>query len=149
MLEKKDGQKVVFIKRRFVPHPERFSLLQEHVVTENERVGAAVNALRQGNIEAFGQLLNQSHVSLRDDYEVSCSELDDMVEAARKVKGVYGSRMTGAGFGGCTVSLVAEEAVEEFRRRVAAEYEAATGLVPRIYVCSAEDGVEAVKGLAT
>ena len=120
-----------------------------HVVSENERVLSSVEALRRGDLAAFGRLMNESHRSLRDDYEVSCSELDDMVEAARKVKGVYGSRMTGAGFGGCTVSLVAEEAVEEFRRRVAAEYEAATGLVPRIYVCSAEDGVEAVKGLAT
>ena len=85
--------------------------------------------------------MNESHASLRDDYEVSCAELDIMAEAAWQVKGVYGSRMTGAGFGGCTVSLMAEEAIEDFRGQVAAAYEKATGIVPQIYVCRAEDGV--------
>jgi galactokinase len=112
-----------------------------HIIYENERVLKSVAALQAGDLAAFGQLMNESHASLRDDYEVSCAELDIMVEAAWQVDGVYGSRMTGAGFGGCTVSLVAEEAVEDFRARVAAAYEEATGVVPQIYVCRAEDGV--------
>ena len=112
-----------------------------HIIYENERVLNSVAALQAGDLAAFGQLMNESHASLRDDYEVSCAELDIMVEAAWQVDGVYGSRMTGAGFGGCTVSLVAEEATEDFRARVAAAYEEATGIVPQIYVCRAEDGV--------
>ncbi|MBM4464852.1 MAG: galactokinase [Chloroflexi bacterium] len=112
-----------------------------HVIHENERVLKGVAALRAGDLDTFGQLMNQSHVSLRDDYQVSCAELDIMVEAAWKVDGVYGSRMTGAGFGGCTVSLVAEGAIEDFRAQLAAAYEEATGIVPQIYVCRAEDGV--------
>ena len=115
-----------------------------HVIYENERVLKSVAALRAGDLAAFGRLMNASHVSLRDDYQVSCAELDIMVEAAWKVDGVYGSRMTGAGFGGCTVSLVAEEAIEDFRAQVAAAYEEATGIVPQIYVCRAEDGVAEV-----
>ena len=112
-----------------------------HIIYENERVLRGVAALRAGDLGAFGRLMNESHASLRDDYEVSCPELDIMVEAAWKVDGVYGSRMTGAGFGGCTVSLVAEGAIEDFRVRVTAAYEEATGVVPQIYVCRAEDGV--------
>jgi len=112
-----------------------------HIIYENERVLKSVAALRAGDLAAFGQLMNESHASLRDDYEVSCAELDIMAEAAWKVGGVYGSRMTGAGFGGCTVSLVAEEAIEDFRGQAAAAYEEATGIVPQIYACRAEDGV--------
>jgi galactokinase len=111
-----------------------------HVVTENARVLQSVTALKAGDIDAFGQLMNASHDSLRDDYAVSCRELDVMVEAARKVKGVYGARMTGAGFGGCTVSLVAEEAVERFQQTVGAAYREATGLKATFYVCQASDG---------
>ena len=112
-----------------------------HVIYENERVLRSVAALRRGDLETFGRLMNESHISLRDDYGVSCAELDIVAEAAWRVDGVYGSRMTGAGFGGCTVSLVAEEAIENFRAQVAAAYEEATGIVPHIYVCRAEDGV--------
>jgi galactokinase len=112
-----------------------------HVVYENERVLQSVGALREGDLVTFGRLMNESHVSLRDDYQVSCRELNVMVEAAWQVEGVYGSRLTGAGFGGCTVSLVAGEAVERFRAHVAAEYQAATGIEPQIYVCAVEDGV--------
>jgi len=112
-----------------------------HVIYENERVLRSVASLRAGDLLAFGRLMNESHISLRDDYEVSCPELDIMVEAAWRVDGVYGSRMTGAGFGGCTVSLVAKEAVEDFRVEVAAAYEEATGIAPKIYVCRAEEGV--------
>jgi galactokinase len=112
-----------------------------HVVYENERVLQSVRALKRGDLATFGRLMNESHVSLRDDYQVSCRELNAMVEAAWQVEGVYGSRLTGAGFGGCTVSLVAGEAVERFRGHVAAEYQAATSIEPQIYVCAVEDGV--------
>jgi galactokinase len=112
-----------------------------HIVYENERVLQSVKALKGGDLATFGRLMNESHLSLRDDYQVSCWELNVMVEAAWQVEGVYGSRLTGAGFGGCTVSLVAREAVERFRAHVAAEYQAATGIEPQIYVCAVEDGV--------
>lgn len=111
-----------------------------HVVTENQRVRDAATALERGELETFGHLINESHSSLRDDYEVSCRELDVLVEVAQKVPGIYGSRMTGGGFGGCTVSLVEQESVEEFKRLVGQGYEKATGLAPEIYVCSASDG---------
>ena len=116
-----------------------------HVVTENQRVMDAVDALGVGDLERFGALMNASHVSLRDDYEVSCAELDAMVEAARRQPGVLGARMTGAGFGGCTVNLVQDEAAEAFQNNVAREYTQATGLEPRIYVCAAEDGVRLLR----
>lgn len=111
-----------------------------HVVTENERVLRSVEALRRGDIALFGRLMNESHDSLRDDYEVSCRELDCMVELARSVPGVYGSRMTGAGFGGCTVSLVTSDRVQEFLETVEAGYRRQTGRVPEFYVCRAADG---------
>jgi galactokinase len=113
-----------------------------HVVTENERVLAAGSALKEGDVVRFGELMNQSHQSLRDDYEVSCRELDLMVDLARSVEGVYGSRMTGGGFGGCTVNLVLPQRVDEFQRRVATGYEEVTGLKPEIYVCKAVNGAE-------
>lgn len=115
-----------------------------HIVHENDRVLRAVAALRAGDLGTFGRLMDESHASLRNDYEVSCPELDALVMAAWRVKGVYGSRMTGAGFGGCTVSLVDQSAVETFRERVAAAYQAATGTAPEIYVCRAEAGVGVV-----
>jgi galactokinase len=115
-----------------------------HVITENARVLAAGTALEKGDVEAFGQLMNSSHRSLRDDYEVSCKELDLMVELAQQVRGVYGARMTGGGFGGSTVNLIAAENVDEFKETVARGYENATGLTPEIYICSAADGVEEI-----
>ena len=115
-----------------------------HVVTENQRVLDAVEALESGGLQRFGALMNASHVSLRDDYQVSCPELDAMVEAAWPQEGVFGARMTGAGFGGCTVNLVATGAVETFPSSVAQEYGAATGIVPDIYVCRAQQGVRAL-----
>jgi len=115
-----------------------------HVVHENQRVLDSVAALRAGDLFAFGALMYASHVSLRDDYEVSCRQLDVMVEAARQVSGVYGARMTGAGFGGCTVNLVQAEQAETFRRQVAAEYTQRTGLLSSIYICAAEDGARVV-----
>ncbi|HUV04085.1 MAG TPA: galactokinase [Armatimonadota bacterium] len=114
----------------------------EHVITENGRVLESIEALRQGNLALFGRLMNQSHESLRDMYEVSCRELNALAEAAWRIPGVYGSRMTGAGFGGCTVSLVADEAVEEFLERVPAEYRARIGVTPSVYVCMPESGAE-------
>jgi len=114
----------------------------EHVIMENSRVLESVEALRHGKLALFGRLMNQSHESLCDKYEVSCRELDALAEAAWRIPGVYGSRMTGAGFGGCTVSLVAADAVEEFLERVPAEYRARIGVTPSVYVCTPEGGAE-------
>ena len=111
-----------------------------HVVTENERVMQAVEALNANNIVRFGELLNQSHESLRDDYQVSCKELDMLVELARSVNGTIGSRMTGAGFGGCTVSLVKDSAVETFRQVIVEQYKERTGITAEVYISKAEDG---------
>ena len=112
-----------------------------HVITENARVLAAGKALEKGDLVAFGKLMNSSHRSLRDDYEVSCKELDLMVELAQAVPGVYGARMTGGGFGGSTVNLIACENVDEFKETVTRGYEAETGLTPAIYICTAAEGV--------
>jgi galactokinase len=117
-----------------------------HVITENARVLQAAAALEKGDLVAFGQLMNSSHRSLRDDYEVSCKELDLMVELAQQVQGVYGARMTGGGFGGSTVNLIAAENVDEFKEAVARGYKDASGLTPEIYICSAAEGVEEVNG---
>ena len=115
-----------------------------HVVTENARVLEAGDALEQHDLNRFGWLMGESHVSLRDDYEVSSEELDLMVELAQKVDGVYGARMTGGGFGGSTVNLVREEKADDFRAHVSDEYERVTGLKPEIYVRSAGNGAEEV-----
>jgi galactokinase len=115
-----------------------------HVITENARVLSAADALERSDLRAFGKLMRESHQSLRDDYEVSSEELDLMVELAQKVEGIYGARMTGGGFGGCTVNLVAEEHTEQFQQRVAQEYERITKLKPEIYVCTAANGAEEV-----
>jgi galactokinase len=112
----------------------------EHVIRENERVMATVKAMRQGDLDAIGRLFAASHASLRDLYEVSSPELDAMVAIARSVPGVVGSRMTGAGFGGCTVNLVKAGHEEAVRDRVMAEYPGRTGLTPRVFVASAVDG---------
>jgi len=111
-----------------------------HVVSEDDRTTAALDVLDAGDLAEFGRLMNASHDSLRDDYEVSCQELDIMVEAARGVEGVYGARMTGAGFGGCTVNLVAPAAVDAFCVRVPAEYNTAMGLEAKLYVCEPAQG---------
>ncbi|HEY6802499.1 MAG TPA: galactokinase [Pyrinomonadaceae bacterium] len=116
-----------------------------HIVTENERVLGAGEALVGGDTRKFGELMNASHESLRNDFEVSCEELDLMVGFAREVDGVLGARMTGGGFGGCTVNLVAPGQVEEFEAFVAGRYEEATKLKPEIYVCSAVNGAEEMK----
>jgi galactokinase len=112
-----------------------------HVITENERVLEAAAALKREDLRALGKLMAESHRSLRDDYEVSCAELDIMVELATQVEGVYGARMTGGGFGGCTINLLESDLVAPFKRSVSRGYEQATGLAPDIYACSTADGV--------
>ena len=112
-----------------------------HVVGEVARTAEAVEALKKGDIKRFGELMTQSHISLRDDYEVTGKELDTMAEAAWEVEGVLGSRMTGGGFGGCTVSLVKDEAIETFKAHVGKVYEEKTGLKPDFYVAEIGDGV--------
>jgi len=113
-----------------------------HVITENERVKSAVEAFRRGESKALGPLMQDSHRSLRDDYEVSCRELDLMVEIAMAQPGLIGARMTGGGFGGCTINLVESAAVGEFKRNVTAEYSSKTSLTPEIYVSPASEGAQ-------
>jgi galactokinase len=113
-----------------------------HVVRENQRTLEAARALTEGNLLRVGKLMRESHESLRDLYEVSCRELDIMVEAAEGLPGFIGGRMTGGGFGGCTVNLVREENADDFVKRIAERYHEATGIRPQVYLCSAEDGAE-------
>ncbi|MBW3624337.1 MAG: galactokinase [Armatimonadetes bacterium] len=122
--------------------PEITRKRARHVITENDRVLRAVDLLASGDLQGFGELMNESHRSLRDDYEVSGKELDAMVELAWKQPGVLGSRMTGAGFGGCTVSLLRSDSVEDFCREVPKQYQAQTGLEPSLYVTEAAPGAE-------
>lgn len=112
----------------------------KHAVYENQRTIKAVEALKSGNIELFGKLMNASHVSLRDDYEVTGKELDTLVEAAWGIEGVIGSRMTGAGFGGCTVSIVKNESVDTFIEQVGNEYLEKIGYAADFYVVDIGDG---------
>ena len=112
----------------------------KHAVYENRRTIRAVEALKENNIEEFGRLMNASHVSLRDDYEVTGIELDTLVEEAWKVEGVIGSRMTGAGFGGCTVSIVKDEAIDTFIRQVGEAYQEKIGYAADFYVVEIGDG---------
>ena len=118
-----------------------------HVVTENDRVQGAARAFESGDIPALGPLLRESHRSLREEYEVSCRELDAMVEIASAQRGVIGARMTGGGFGGCTINLVESAVVEALKRSIAAEYYLRTGLTPEIYVSPSSDGVQQVEAL--
>ena len=116
-----------------------------HVVTENDRAQSAVRALDFGDVRSLGPLMRESHCSLRDDYEVSCKELDVMVEIAAAQPGVIGARMTGGGFGGCTINVVEPGVVDSFKQNVATKYLALTGLTPEIYVSPAADGVQQVQ----
>ena len=115
-----------------------------HVVTENDRVLEAATALERGDVSAFGDLMGRSHRSLRDDYEVSCAELDLLVELAGEADGTFGARMTGGGFGGCTINLVRSARVEDFSRSVAKGYQAKIGRAPEIYVSTAAEGATEV-----
>ena len=111
-----------------------------HAVMENARTIRAVSALRVGNITRLGELMNQSHISLRDDYEVSCRELDFLAERAWNTPGVIGSRMTGGGFGGCTISLIEEDAVESYKETISEAYRAEFGIFPTFITAYAGDG---------
>ncbi len=115
-----------------------------HVVGENQRVLDSIAALEHGDAAAFGRWMGDSHRSLRDDYEVSCAELDAMVEAAWQAPGVIGARMTGGGFGGCAVALVERDWAEAFVTQVRPAYQQATGLTPNLYICQIEAGASVV-----
>jgi galactokinase len=121
--------------------PEVVYRRSRHVISENARVIEARGALERGDPESFGLLMRESHRSLKEDYEVSCTELDLLVEIACGLDGVHGSRMTGGGFGGCTISLVSTCQVAEFKAAIARNYEQATGRKPDIYIVRASDGV--------
>jgi galactokinase len=115
----------------------------KHAVYENQRTIKATKALNDGNIELFGKLMNESHISLRDDYEVTCSELDILVESSWK-NGAIGARMTGAGFGGCAVNLVPDNKLTEFIEKVGKEYEEKIGYEADFYVVSIGDGAREI-----
>jgi galactokinase len=115
-----------------------------HVITENDRVQKTAAALAGGDLPSLEQLTAESHRSLKNDFEVSCAELDIMVDLANAQKGVYGARMTGGGFGGCTINFVDSRNSSDFQSAVAAGYHAATGRWPDIYICGASDGAEAI-----
>lgn len=112
----------------------------KHAVYENQRTIRAVEALKNNDIKLFGELMNASHVSLRDDYEVSCEEIDILVDEAWKIPGVIGSRITGGGFGGCTVSIVKDEAIDTFKEQVEKAYEEKTGKTAEFYIVEVGDG---------
>jgi galactokinase len=125
--------------------PETIRKRCRHVLSENTRVIEAAAALSRQDFAEFGRLMGQSHRSLRDDFAVSCRELDAMVDLAEEIDGVYGARMTGGGFGGCTVNLVKGGSMENFRKKIASEYQRVTGQGPQIYVCTPADGVRRVQ----
>jgi galactokinase len=131
------------INGRFLP--EDLRRRARHVVGENARVAATVEALQRGDLAEVGRLFHASHESLAHDYEVSSPELDLMVELARSLEGVVAARMTGAGFGGCTVNLVRAGALDDFREHVIETYRARTGLAAEMYVCRAVDGLRTVR----
>ena len=114
----------------------------KHVVEENQRVLDAIDLLKKGDLLTFGKLMNASHNSLKNLYEVSCFELDVLVEEARKISGVLGSRMTGAGFGGCTISLIQNNYIEEYIEKVGLNYNKRTGLKPSFYITVPVNGAE-------
>src|SRR6267143_2996881 len=115
-----------------------------HVVGENQRVQDSAAALSAGDLQRFGDLMKASHRSLRDLYEVSCRELDAMVDAAEGLPGWWGGRMTGGGFGGCTVNVVLAGNAREFAVQVSERYQRKTGISPKVYICSAADGAQAL-----
>ena len=129
-----------FLERQHLIKDKVVRKRAHHVISENARVLAAVDALTNNRIHEFGQLMNASHDSLRTDYEVTGFELDTIVDEARKIKGVIGARMTGAGFGGCAIALVKDEQVAEFCKVVGANYEEKTKLKPDFYIAEIGDG---------
>ena len=127
--------------QRYTGHlPDIVAKRARYIVEEIARTGQAVELLENNDVVRFGELMNACHASLRDLYEVSCPELDMMVALAQSLPGCYGARLTGAGFGGCTVNLVSAQAAEAFARDLAAGYTKRTGLRPEVYICRAADG---------
>lgn len=140
--------RVVTLAQLEAARPELVALTYRrarHVITENDRVLQACDAMTAGDAAALGRLLDASHISLRDDFEVSNRELDIIVAAAQPHPACLGARMTGAGFGGCAVALVAEAGVADFVAQVSANYAVKAGLTPRVYVCRATDGAAIVR----
>ncbi len=133
-----------FFKAQDVIPDEVIRKRARHVISENQRVLASVASLLKNDLAQFGALMNASHDSLRDNYEVTGFELDTLVEEACKIPGVLGSRMTGAGFGGCTVSLVRDDVIPAFIEKVGTEYKTKTGLTADFYVAEIGDGVRLV-----
>ena len=125
--------------------PEVIARRARHVISENYRVQTGVQALRMGNYSAFGQLMIESHQSLKDDYEVSCIELDLLVNLALKQEGVLGARMTGAGFGGCTVNLIEKNYLDAFKKKIKNEYKKITGIIPDIYLTPPAEGAKVLE----
>ena len=124
--------------------PPVLSRRSRHVISENDRVRSSVSAMVENDLPGLGSLMVKSHESLRDDFEVSSSELDAVVDIAVSSKGVYGARMTGAGFGGCAICLVSENDVDDFVERLGAEYPLRTGRSMTIYMASPEDGASVI-----
>ncbi|MEW6455689.1 MAG: galactokinase [Acidobacteriota bacterium] len=124
--------------------PENVKKRCKHVIYENERVLDSIEALKVNDFKKFGKYMYESHLSLKENYEVSCKELDLIVKTAMNTKGGYGSRMTGAGFGGCTVSLLDISSEEEFIEKISNEYKAKFGLFPEIIPVSIEDGAKLI-----
>jgi galactokinase len=122
--------------------PARIAKRSTHVIRENQRTLEAAAALTAGDLAKMGKLMRESHDSLRDLYEVSCRELDVMVDSAEGLPGFIGGRMTGGGFGGCTVNLVRQQNAQQFASQITERYRNATGIVPEIYLCTAEDGAK-------
>jgi galactokinase len=111
-----------------------------HIVSENQRVLQAVQAMITGDAAALGKLMNASHLSMRDDFEISRAEMDQMVEIAQNLPGCYGARMTGGGFGGCAVALIKQDYVNTFQQTVTSKYREETGLNPQVYISYPTDG---------
>lgn len=132
--------------RRAHELPSLLAKRARHVITENARVLAAVAAAERNDLATFGARMNESHASLREDFEVSCVELDTLVEIARAQVGCWGARLTGAGFGGCVVNLVNEDAVPRFIEQVTRAYHARLGITPLVYPCRAAQGSRIIEG---
>jgi galactokinase len=126
--------------------PENVLKRCRHIVTENTRTVAAADALEAGNLKALGRLMAEAHASYRDDFEASCREADVMVELAAKESGCVGARLTGGGFGGCTVNLVETEQAPVFVERLRQGYLQATGIHAEIYLCHASAGAHRIEG---
>ena len=129
--------------------PEVVRRRARHVVTEDDRVERFVDASARGDLALMGKLLVESHRSLQHDYEVSCEELDFLVDTALGIEGVLGSRMTGGGFGGCTVTMLRPEAASRFRGEITGAYQRRFGVIPAVYSCKPSAGAGEVKNFET